>query len=100
MRLAREADAPRAHLARLGERLRRELRARRLRVLGEMGAIVPVLIGEVEPTLALAARLRKAGINAPPIRPPTVPQGTSRLRITLRATHTDDDIDRLIAALS
>jgi 8-amino-7-oxononanoate synthase len=100
VRLAREADGSRVHLARLGERLRREVRARGLRVLGEMGAIVPIVIGEVEPTLALAARLRKAGINAPPIRPPTVPQGTSRLRITLRATHTDEDIDRLIAALS
>ena len=99
VRLARAADAERAHLARIGGRLRQRLRAIGYHVLGEVGAIVPVVIGEVEPTLALAARLRRAGINAPPIRPPTVPPGTSRLRITLRATHTDADVDQLLEAL-
>lgn len=100
VRLAREADAQRAHLARIGERLRSELRMRGYRVTGDAGAIVPVVIGDVQPTLELAARLRSQGINVPPIRPPTVPAGTSRLRITLRATHTEGEIDRLIAAFS
>jgi len=100
VRLAYEADAGRAHLARIGERLRARLRALGYRVLGDSGAIVPVVIGDVAPTLALAARLRAQGINAPPIRPPTVPAGTSRLRITLRATHSDGDVERLIAALA
>jgi 8-amino-7-oxononanoate synthase len=100
VRLAHAADAQRAHLARSGKRLRDTLRARGYRVTGDSSAIVPVVIGDVQPTLELAARLRKAGINVPAIRPPTVPAGTSRLRITLRATHTDGEIDRLIEAFS
>lgn len=100
VRLARAADAERAHLARIGKRLRDTLRARGYRVTGDSGAIVPVVIGEVQPTLELAGRLREMGINVPPIRPPTVPAGTSRLRITLRATHTDAEIERLLAAFS
>ena len=61
--------------------------------------IVPIIVGEAERTLALSAALNTDGLLASAIRPPTVPQGTSRLRIALRATHTRDDIDRLIRAL-
>lgn len=100
VRLAREARDARANLLRLAARLRKELIARGYRVPDGIGPIVPVIVGDVTPTLELAARLREGGINAPPIRPPTVPEGTCRLRITLRATHTDGDIDRLLAALS
>ncbi len=100
VRLARDAVAARARLSALAERLREGLTARGYRVPSGMGPIVPVLVGEVEPTLELAERLRRQGINAPPIRPPTVPEGTCRLRVTLRADHTNDDVDRLLAALA
>ncbi|TLS68554.1 8-amino-7-oxononanoate synthase [Mariprofundus erugo] len=62
-------------------------------------AIQPLLIGEDAAALAMSARLAEAGFFVPAIRPPTVPEGTSRLRITLSAAHTDEQIDGLIAAL-
>ena len=49
--------------------------------------------------LALAEGLKQRGILIPAIRPPTVPQGTARLRITLSAAHTEADVDQLIVAL-
>jgi 8-amino-7-oxononanoate synthase len=62
-------------------------------------AIQPLVIGENAPALALAAALEREGIRIAAIRPPTVPVGTARLRITLSAAHTDDDIERLARAL-
>ncbi|WP_104654845.1 8-amino-7-oxononanoate synthase [Ralstonia insidiosa] len=62
-------------------------------------AIQPIVIGENAPALELAAALEREGIRIAAIRPPTVPAGTARLRITLSAAHTDDDIDRLARAL-
>jgi 8-amino-7-oxononanoate synthase len=61
--------------------------------------IVPVLFGEPERALAAAAALLERGIFCPAIRPPTVPAGTSRLRVSLTAAHTEEDVDRLVAAL-
>jgi 8-amino-7-oxononanoate synthase len=61
--------------------------------------IVPVIIGDADRCMRLSERLLGRGIFAQGIRPPTVPPGTSRLRITLMATHTDEHIDRMIKAL-
>ncbi len=57
--------------------------------------IVPAIVGEATDALALSATLVADGLLAAAIRPPTVPQGTSRLRLALRATHATADIDRL-----
>lgn len=62
--------------------------------------IQPILIGDNEKVVALAAELRKAGFLVAAIRPPTVPVGEARLRITLSSEHTELDIDRLVAALA
>ena len=62
-------------------------------------AIQPIVIGENAPALELAAALEREGIRIAAIRPPTVPAGTARLRITLSAAHTADDIERLAQAL-
>lgn len=62
--------------------------------------VQPLIIGENAATMRLAARLDAAGLRVPGIRPPTVPKGTARLRITLCATHTEADIDRLLHALA
>lgn len=61
--------------------------------------IVPVMLGDETKALAVSAALKKHGILATAIRPPTVPSGTSRLRLTFSALHSDADIDHLIAAL-
>ena len=100
VRIARDFNDGRARLSTVGSRLRSALRDANWPVPDGVGPIVPILIGDVDRTMTIAGRLCNLGINAPPIRPPTVPPGTSRLRVTLRATHTNEDIDRLVAALS
>jgi 8-amino-7-oxononanoate synthase len=61
--------------------------------------VVPVIIGEARAALAASKSLEEAGFLVTAIRPPTVPQGTARLRFTFTAAHEDADIDRLAAAL-
>lgn len=61
--------------------------------------IVPVLLGSEEAALVASAALLERGLVVPAIRPPTVPVGTSRLRVALSAAHTDDDVARLQEAL-
>ena len=65
----------------------------------EDSAIFPVVTGTPDRALAMAAHLRELGILAKPIRPPTVPQGTSRIRFAVTSAHTVDHIDRAIATL-
>jgi len=67
---------------------------------GHPTPIVPVILGEEAAALEAADRLLAAGLLVPAIRPPTVPPGTSRLRVTLSAAHTDDQVERLVAALA
>ena len=61
--------------------------------------IQPLLVGDSQAALALAEALRQRGILIPAIRPPTVPSGAARLRISLSAAHTEADVDSLLAAL-
>src|SRR5690606_7107428 len=100
MRIAREEGWRR-------DRLRDAARAARTR-LHQMGcdpggdsdsAIVPIPIGDPASTMRVAAGLERAGFVVGAIRPPTVPAGTSRLRITLSAAHGPEDIRRLCSAL-
>jgi 8-amino-7-oxononanoate synthase len=91
----------RVRLRRNAASLRATLRARGFDPSGPVdGHIVPVVIGESDHTARTGAELRERGILVGAVRPPTVPLGTSRLRITLSAAHTDDDIERLLGALS
>lgn len=62
--------------------------------------IQPLIIGPEAPALALSRQLFDAGLWVAAIRPPTVPRGTSRLRITLSAAHADEQIDCLVDALA
>ncbi len=62
--------------------------------------IQPVLVGESAAALALSATLESRGILVAAIRPPTVPAGTARLRVTFSALHEPADVDRLLAALT
>ena len=63
-------------------------------------AIQPLIVGDNAAALALSATLEAQGLWVPAIRPPTVPVGTARLRITLSAAHTEADVQRLVAALA
>ena len=58
--------------------------------------IVPVLVGGAEATVMLARRLAEGGVLVAGIRPPTVPVGTSRLRISLSAAHSMQDVAQLL----
>jgi 8-amino-7-oxononanoate synthase len=62
--------------------------------------IQPLLIGAASDAVALSAALRAAGFWVAAIRPPTVPAGSARLRVTLSAAHDESDIDALLVALA
>ena len=103
-----DGEARRANLVALQDRLRAGLNA----VLADhpqlgwslpesVTPIQPLIVGENAAALRLSARLEKIdGLRVPAIRPPTVPAGTARLRITLSATHTAAHVDQLIAAVA
>jgi 8-amino-7-oxononanoate synthase len=61
--------------------------------------IVPLMIGNAEAALALDSRFREAGVLARAIRPPTVPEGTSRIRFSVMATHDEEDINHVLGLL-
>ncbi|TNV21513.1 8-amino-7-oxononanoate synthase [Buttiauxella sp. B2] len=70
-----------------------------LKLMASQTAIQPLIVGENQIAVNLAATLREQGFWLTAIRPPTVPAGTARLRVTLTASHTSDDIDSLLEAL-
>jgi len=61
--------------------------------------IFPVLVGDNAAVMEISRQLMDDGLLVQGIRPPTVPRGTARLRVTLTAGHTEEDVDRLVAAL-
>ncbi len=89
-------DAERARLAAAGDNLRAALRGMGLDTGASSTQIVPAIVGDEARALALASGLEQRGLLAVAIRPPTVPAGTSRLRVTLSAAHRDVDVARLI----
>ncbi len=91
----------RAALRRNAARLRAGLHALGADVPGDPEShILPVMVGDAAATMALSAALLDAGVFAHGIRPPTVPDGTGRLRVTVMATHTEADIDAALAAFA
>ncbi|MEI2771653.1 MAG: 8-amino-7-oxononanoate synthase [Candidatus Competibacter sp.] len=92
-------DERRAHLRRLIDRLRSGLEELPWRLLPSPTAIQPLLIGGNDAVVRLSERLFARGLWVPAIRPPTVPVGTARLRISLSAAHDETQIDALITAL-
>jgi 8-amino-7-oxononanoate synthase len=81
-------------------RFRREAAALGLRLPLTETPIQPVILGSEDAAMAASDSLRKRGLWVPAIRPPTVPKGSSRLRITFSAAHGDDDIERLLEGLA
>ena len=99
LQLIEQGDALRAHLHDLIAQLRAGLSDLPWPLMPSETAIQPLLIGDNRQALALSEALRARGIWVAAIRPPTVPQGTARLRITLSAAHSAADVERLIGAL-
>ena len=87
----------RRRVADLASRLREGLTGVGLRPVG-FGHVVPIVVGESERAVELSRRLAARGVAVPPIRPPTVPEGTARLRLTVTARHQEQDIDAVIGA--
>jgi len=99
LELIEQGDARRSHLQQLISRLQDGLANTRWKLLPSSTAIQPIIVGENEEALRVAAALAERGIWVPAIRPPTVPKDTARLRVSLSATHSLEHIDRLIDAL-
>lgn len=97
--LARNAEAERSHLQALIRQFRAGAGELGWQLLPSTTPIQPLLIGESSAALACARRLEAAGFHAPAVRPPTVPAGTARLRISLSAAHRAEDVQRLLQAL-
>ena len=89
----------RKHLLSLADGLRNRLREIGKPVGNSACQIVPVIVGDARAAMQLSRRLEESGLLVPAIRPPSVPEGTARLRVSLTAGHTLEDVERLIAAL-
>ena len=99
LKIVRREPQRRRRLLALADRLRAALRDEGFDTGRSETQIIPIIVGDPERALALAAALLERGIFCPAIRPPTVPPRTSRIRISLTAEHTDEDIARLVSAL-
>lgn len=92
-------DDRRTHLRELTTQLRDGLADTRWRLVTSPTAIQPIVIGDNHETLRVANALYERGLWVPAIRPPTVPKGTARLRVSLTAAHTEAQVERLVVAL-
>jgi 8-amino-7-oxononanoate synthase len=97
--VVRQEPERRGRLLALAEQLRRGLRALGHDVGTSCCHIVPVIVGGAREAVGLSARLEEHGLLVPAIRPPSVPDGAARLRISLTAGHTEADVEQLLAAL-
>lgn len=100
LELLRTESWRRQHLADLITRFRCGAEQLGLPLMPSASAIQPLQVGRAETALALSEQLRQRGLMIAAIRPPTVPPGTSRLRITLTAAHSADQVDFLLQQLS
>lgn len=95
-----QGEALRARLRRLVRRFRQGAAALGYRLLPSATPIQPLLVGNNEAALALSQALEEQGILVTAIRPPTVPVGQARLRVTLSAAHQAEQVERLLDALA
>ena len=98
--LIEQGDFRRQRLRALIDTFRQTLKLTRWQLLPSRTAIQPVVIGDNAEALRVAAALRDAGVIVPAIRPPTVPAGTARLRVSISARHEMEDVLRLANLLN
>jgi len=99
LELIAAGDARRAHLQALIRQLQEGLAGLPWQLLPSQTAIQPLIVGDNEAALALSRALWERGLWVAAIRPPTVPVGTARLRISLSAAHSQADVASLVDAL-
>jgi 8-amino-7-oxononanoate synthase len=89
----------RSRLLHLSALLRAELEALGHPPTGSACQIVPLIVGTAKASVRVSKKLEERGLLVPAIRPPSVPEGTARLRISLNAGHTEEDVRQLASAL-
>lgn len=99
LKLVQTEQWRREQLAHLIQRFRRGCEQLGLSLMDSPTPIQPIMIGDTDKAMAMSAALREKGLFITAIRPPTVPVGSARLRVTLSASHTDVQVDRLLDAL-
>lgn len=99
LELVRNAGDRRRYLQELIAQLQDGLKDTRWKLLPSFTAIQPVVVGENDAVLKVSRELQRRGIWVPAIRPPTVPKGSARLRVSLSASHTKEQVAKLIGAL-
>ena len=100
LRILRAEPWRREHVLELVKRFRAEAQRLGLRLMPSHTPIQPIIVGAAESAVALSEGLGVRGIYVTAIRPPTVPEGSARLRITFSAAHREHHVDRLLDALS
>jgi 8-amino-7-oxononanoate synthase len=100
LRLVHDAEQARTTLLAHASRLRSGLAELGFEIAEGKSQIIPVLIGENRDTMQLSSKLLERGVFVQGIRPPTVPAGTARLRLTPMATHQPEQIERVIATFA
>jgi 8-amino-7-oxononanoate synthase len=99
LRIIADEGWRRERLAQLIAQLRNGLKLQRWQLMPSETPIQPLLIGSSQEAMAVSQALQEKGILVPAIRPPTVPQGSARLRISLSAAHGREDVELLLDAL-
>lgn len=99
LRLLREESWRRDHLQTLVQTFRAGCEHLGLQLMDSTSPIQPIMVGTAENAVAMSDALAQQGILVTAIRPPTVPKGTSRLRITFSAAHSKQHVDQLLTAL-
>ena len=99
LKLVRSDEWRREHLCALVSRFRDSAEQLGLTLMASTTPIQPLLVGESSTAVAMSRALEARGILISAIRPPTVPEGSARLRITFSAQHTEQHVDRLLDAL-
>jgi 8-amino-7-oxononanoate synthase len=99
LQIVRDQPWRRQRLQQLISRFRAAAQAMGLQLTASQTPVQPVILGGVERALRASALLARLGLDVPAIRPPTVPEGSARLRITFSAAHSDEDLDALLAGL-
>ncbi|HSI25018.1 MAG TPA: 8-amino-7-oxononanoate synthase [Methylotenera sp.] len=100
VKIIEQGDDLRAHLQHLIATFKQHLHLKNWQLLPSETAVQPLIVGSNHAAVGLSEYLQKLGILVPAIRPPTVPVNTARLRISLSAAHTEQDVIKLAEALN